>query len=97
MNKKDNEGIGYLLSEAESFSEFRETLFEMYPKIKDEYVLFQECQGISDEIDEEHTRILVEQYGTGWATSRVFSDAQRADPELSKRLLDQARINIQGE
>ncbi len=97
MNKRDYESIGYLLSESESFQEFREMLFERFPKIKEEFDLFQECKGISDDIFEEHTRILEESYGAGWATSRKYSDDCKADPKLGKRLLEQARVNIQGE
>ena len=89
MNKKDVENIGYILSKVRTCDELLDDMFELDPRIKDEYEMFEAAQGRSEAVNELTEKLMVERYGHKWALLREH-------PPYGD-VLDEARRKIYGD
>ena len=91
MNKRDCEHLGYLLAVHTPISwDLCQAVFAMDERIEPEYEIFQESQGMSDEIIEIADKLMEKYNGNIWrgipgATKKTYAEC-----------LDEARREVLG-
>jgi hypothetical protein len=96
MNKKDCDSIGLILSMSENREDLHERLFELDPRIKEDFEAYERMAGRDIAVDELFDKKMAEKYGTPhWCLLK--STATLESKKVRVELLEEARREIYGD